>query len=540
VWLVAGSRRIAWRRPGALVCIMAAVALGSSNPYNLFFWLQLMGWAVVWQCLGDRRRANLQIGVLTIVTAVIAFALVNSESWLHIENPDALPLLARNYGGTEIYALKAVEMFIPPPFHHWDWLAFFGHRYARWSPWRGEVFLPYLGLAGIAGLIWLVCVTVRRLADRRAPPGQALSIGWIVAYSSIGGVTNILALFAGFQVFRATNRAAIFVSAIVLFFLVSRLSRLSVRWPAWLRIGAATALAVIGVYEQLPRPENPNDTAAVAAQVKADWQFGRELEHALPVGAMVFQLPVLGFPEVQPPHVLGDYEHFRPYFATERLRFSYGAAKLRARGRWQRDLENAPVPLLVRRLEQHGFAALYLNRRGFEDGGEKILRELATLGYNSQVKSPDDIQVAVILRPAAAPVPPLAESFTFGRGWHLQWEDGWRWAYEDAALSYFNPYPKPIAVDIRFNAVGAARRALTLELDGDVVGKFEVTETASAHSFPQVKLQPGLNRMKVRSSADAIRAGVGRNQLRSFALQDPSVRPNIVATAANIGTQPVQ
>ncbi|MGH7947060.1 MAG: hypothetical protein ACREF9_18945, partial [Opitutaceae bacterium] len=392
VWLVAGSRRIEWRRPGALLCVLAAIALGSSNPYNLFFWLQLMGWAVVWQCFSERRRPNLQIGLVAIATAMIVFAAVNAEGWLHLENPDALPLLARNYGGTEMYALKPVEMFIPPPFHHWDWMAFFGHRYARWSPWRGEVFLPYLGLAGIAGFIWLVCATVRRMATRRAPPGQALSIAWILAYATIGGVTNLLALFAGFQVFRATNRAAIFVSALVLFFLVGHLSRLSIRWPAWLRIAAAAALAAIGVYEQLPKPDDPKEIAIVAAQVRTDLEFGRALELALPVGGMVFQLPVLGFPEVQPPHTLGDYEHFRPYLATERLRFSYGAPKLRSRGRWQRDLQNTPVPQLVRRLEQHGFAALYLNRRGFEDGGKKVLRELATLGCATEIKSADDNQ----------------------------------------------------------------------------------------------------------------------------------------------------
>src|SRR5688500_2837356 len=523
VWLVAGSRRIEWRKPGAVVCILAAVALGSSNPYNLFFWLQLMGWAVVWQCLGARRKANLQIGVITITVAILAFAAVNAESWLHIENPDALPLLARHYGGTEIYALKPVEMFIPPPFHHWDWMAFFGHRYARWSPWRGEVFLPYLGLAGIAGFIWLVCATVKRMASRRAPPGQALSIGWILAYATIGGVTNLLALFVGFQVFRATNRAAIFVSALVLFFLVGRLSRLSTRWPAWQRIAAAAVLAGIGVYEQLPKPENPKDLAAMAAQVKADRQFGRALELALPVGGMVFQLPVLGFPEVLPPYRLGDYEHFRPYLTTERLRFSYGAPKTRSRSRWQRDLENAPVPLLVRRLEQHGFAALYLNRKGFEDGGEKVLRELATLGYQSKVTSADGNQVAVVLHPAAEPAPPLAESFTFGQGWHLRVEDGWRWAYEDAALSYFNPYSETIAVDLRFNAIGAAQRELTLEREGEFVGKFAVTGAAAAHSFSQIKLQPGVNRLKLRSSPDAIPAGVGRNQLRPFALQHPTV-----------------
>lgn len=43
VWLVAGSRRLEWRRPGALLCLGAAAALGAHNPYNLFFWLQLMG-----------------------------------------------------------------------------------------------------------------------------------------------------------------------------------------------------------------------------------------------------------------------------------------------------------------------------------------------------------------------------------------------------------------------------------------------------------------------------------------------------------------
>ena len=359
VWMIAGSRRIAWRRPGAWVCLFAAIALGTSNPYNLFFWLQLMGWAVLWQWLGTRRRENLQIGLASVATALLAFALVHAETWLHVENPDAVPLLARNYGGTEVYALKAVEMFIPPPFHHWDWLAFFGNRYARWSVWRGEVFLPYLGLAGIAGFIWLLLATVRRMVARRSPPGQALSLAWILGYATIGGLTNVLALFIGFQVFRATNRAAIFISALVLFFLVGRLSRWTAHWRGWQRAGAALLVAALGVYEQLPKPESPRDLAALAAEIRSDEQFGRALEAALPPGAMVFQLPVLGFPEVAPPHRLGDYEHFRPYLATEHLRFSYGAPKTRARSRWQRELENVPPAELVRRLEEHGFAALY-------------------------------------------------------------------------------------------------------------------------------------------------------------------------------------
>ena len=68
--------------------------------------------------------------------------------------------------------------------------------------------------------------------------------------------------------------------------------------------------------------------AAAACSLSISWR--------LPPGAMVFQLPVMAFPEVAPAHNLGDYEHFRPYLATRALRFSYGMLKGRSRHRWVR------------------------------------------------------------------------------------------------------------------------------------------------------------------------------------------------------------
>jgi hypothetical protein len=213
VWLIAQSRRLEWRSSGAVVCVVAALGLGVSTPYNLLFWGQLLVWALVVQWLGTRRRANLQIGLFTGALAVAAFFVTNAEVWLYVEDSDAVPLLTRNYGGTERYALKPMEMFIPPKFHRWDWLAFFGERYWRWSDWRGEDYLPYLGIVGIVAFIILAATTVRRLLARRAIPGQALSVTWLLAYATVGGITNVLAFFAGFQIFRATNRVAVFVSA---------------------------------------------------------------------------------------------------------------------------------------------------------------------------------------------------------------------------------------------------------------------------------------------------------------------------------------
>ncbi len=524
VWLVSSSRRLQWDRPGALLCIGIAVAFGTSNPYNLFFWLQLMGWAVVFQAFGARRRANLQIGLTAILVALTAFAFVHAETWLHADDEGAIPLLARNYGGTERYALKAVEMFIPPPFHRWDWLAFFGHRYARWSEWRGEVFLPYLGILGIAGFAWLAIATLRRIIARRPMPGQSLSLGWILAYATLGGLTNVLALFASFQIFRATNRAAIFVSAIVLIFLVVRLSRLSLRWPRWAGLGMAMVVAAAGVCDQIPRPGDAEGRREIERMVDADREFGRQLEAALPEQAMVFQLPVLGFPEVLTPHQLNDYEHFRPYLSTQTLRFTYGTPKMRPRGRWQFEAERCSPPDLVRQLEETGFGAIYLNRKGYADRGVSILGALDSLGYTHRIESPGGDQVAILLRSQAAPRPPLGHALTIGEGWQLRADAGVRWTHEGGAASFYNPYPYAIAVDLKLTLQAVTPREVTIRHGDEILHRIAVGLQPETTTLSSIELQPGVNHFALHSDAPAIRLSNGPNQLRSFGLKETVVQ----------------
>lgn len=500
IWLVAQSRRLEWRSPGALVCLGVALAFGVSNPYNLLFWGQLLLWALIVQWFGPRRRANLMIGVTAGVIAVAAFLITNAEIWIYVQEPEGLPLLTRNYGGTERYALKPMEMFIPPQFHRWDWLAFFGHRYSRWSEWRGEPYLPYLGIFGIVALVWLLAVSVRRLMERQAPPGQALSAGWLLAYATVGGLTNVVAFFFGMQIFRATNRVAIFISALVLVFLVVRLSRLTARWPSRWRAAAAVGVAVIGLSDQLPVrwPDEVYDRMNTDA--RSDRELGRKLEAALPEGAMVFQLPVLGFPEVVPPHRLADYEHFRLYLNTDDLRFSYGAAKYRSRSRWQRDLENVPVETLVRRLEAYGFAALYINRKGYEDRAEKMLQELDKLGYAQRLQGSVGNQVVVLLKPKSDPVLPLGRVLTYGRGWHPRPDQGVRWAGDRAALSYFNPHPQPLRAQLAFQLVAASPREVILEQNGRVVRSVTTGDQPVTLEGAEVSLEPGGNRLVLRSA----------------------------------------
>jgi hypothetical protein len=372
-------------------------------------------------------------------------------------------------------------------------------------------------------LTWLAVTSVRRLLRRRALPGQALAMGWLVAYSSVGGVTNLLAFFVGFQLFRATNRVAIFISALVLVFLVVRLSRLTARWPAVWRLGAALVVTIIGLLDQLPRPAPAERQRTIAREVRADLDFGRQLEAALPDGAMVFQLPVMGFPEVVPPHRIADYEHFRAYLTTQDLHFSYGAAKYRSRSRWQRDLEFASTETLVRRLESYGFAALYLNRKGFEDRAEKILQELAALGYPETLRGEQGNQVVVRLNPSRQPKKPLGRTFTHGRGWQLRPEGNTRWGEDVTVLSYYNPYGVPLQAEAQLELVGVSSQEVIVELGDIEVGRGRIAPQPSTLMLA-LELKPGVNIFRLKTSEPARRRGQGRNQLRAVGMRSATIQ----------------
>lgn len=530
--LVATSRRLRWRSLSGVGVLATSAVIGVSNPYALFLYLQLMGWALVVQWVGRRRAENLRLGLAALAVALAAFAIVEMHVWLYTTDTAADSPLERNYGGTERYALKPLELVVPPATHRWEAWAFFGNRYLRWSDWRStEAFAPYLGVAGVVALVWLIGEALVAVLRRRRVSGGALAAGWVLAFASVGGITNIFAFFTGLALFRASNRFSIFLSAIVLLFLVSRLARWwrgrAVGWS----IAGATALVGLGLADQLPRPVANDRLERTIRMATSDREFGERLEAALPAGAMVFQLPVVVFPEAPPQFHLGDSEHFRPFLATDSLRFSYGSIKGRSRGQWQRDLSRLPTAEMVRALESYGFAAIYLNRRGFGDRGEALLAELAALGRTERIEGARREQIVVRLRPAEKPVPPLGRRLTFGRGWHRQSPGApiggalpeARWAYESATASYFNPYPEARWFALRLRLSGAGGRR-TLRIAVNEREQLNATLTAAEREFSlRVQLKPGPNHFDLESPEPAVRLSEERRQLRMFAVHEATV-----------------
>src|SRR5207249_2171272 len=188
----------------------------------------------------------------------------------------------------------------------------------------------YLGLVGIAGLASLAITTFARLVRKSAPmPLEAAQVLWIVLQATVGGLNACLGVF-GFYLFRATGRYSIFVLALALLFLVRQLSRLTKDKPILAMVGAAT-LVVAVLVDQTPPIITRRQIEQTAKTVDSDSRFTREIESRLPPEALLFQLPIVDFPEAFPG---ACYDHFRPYLFSRHLRFSFGAVKGRARDDW--------------------------------------------------------------------------------------------------------------------------------------------------------------------------------------------------------------
>jgi hypothetical protein len=524
-WLVARSRQLQLASRGAMLCYVTAFAIGVGNPYNLFLYVQLLGWAwlAAWT---NGLRPNTRIAILTGAIAVLTFFIVNADVWLANSAEGAAPLLARNYGGVEHYALKPVELLLPPANHRLEAFAFWGHRYLRWSDWQGEPFSPYLGLFGAIGLVGMLFTSILALLRQQARfVGAALQAIWILLFSVIGGVNSVLALFFGLQVFRGTNRYSVFLLALGLMFLVSVASRYARHHHRLVSLALAALVAAVGLWEEIPRPDSLPNQAEAARRFASDQAFGSALEHMLPAGSMVFQLPFVEFPEARPINRLDDYELFRPYLHTTSLRFTYGALKQRARSRWYREYASLPTPELVAQLEANGFAGICINRRGYADKGEAIIAALEAAGRTPALVSPAQQQVLVRLHPVAHPVPPVATNFTFGQGWNNRSDarGPLRWANGPASLSYFNPYPQPIRASIHFHLSAESRRHLNLRVNGAPVADMFIDRTVATLALPRLVLQPGVNRFDFSTTEPAIRESEERSRLRAFAINSAAL-----------------
>ncbi|NBX29140.1 hypothetical protein EBR04_01590, partial [bacterium] len=382
---------------------------GCLNPYftNILCQLTLLGAGIQW--LRHRSRPAFLSACAVIAAAAAAFVLMNLDTWTYklAYGPNE-GALVREYKWLEIYGLKIKDLFIPPLTHRWDTLATFSKNHRQAAPLLDEG-ASYQGIVGLGCLIWLVFTAVKDLIKGREKdvPMEAWQVLWIVLMFTTGGLNALIGATTGFTMFRGGSRYSIAILAITLLWAARRLSAMQAEanWKRaagssdWQWLAAAACACLVILWDQVPRAPTTEQNATIARQVAADREFTEKMENALPEGAMVFQMPVMEFPEAPAPG-MPPYDHFRPYLYSKNLRYSFGAMKGREREKWQPALQGtffegasldqqagkirvneANARAAVDELKRLGFSAIYINRNGFPDRGKGIEEVLLDLGY---------------------------------------------------------------------------------------------------------------------------------------------------------------
>jgi hypothetical protein len=392
-----GSRRFG-------LALLVVLVAGFHNVYFAGLFAQFLGLAALAQGL-VRRAGRPALGALALALLLpLTVAVDNANLLLQHDRQGPAATARRPYGNLERYALKPLELVLPIGGSGLvPWRAA-GPAYARSALVRGELGSVYLGLGGVVALLALAGTSARHGLARRPVPGAALALAWTFAYSVVGGVNGLVGL-TGFVWLRATQRNCAWILALVLLWAVVSASRLFVGRRALSVITAAIALALT-LADQLPPLASPSAIRDTGSRVASDAAFAQSLEGRLPPGSMVFQLPVVDFPEGQ--QVLGtsDYEHLRTYLHSRWLRFSYGSDKGRPRDAWQRRAEALVPAEMASALERVGFAGLLVNRKGYPDGGLQLKEALAAAGRSEAWESTDHDFLFIRLQPAAQPEAP--------------------------------------------------------------------------------------------------------------------------------------
>ncbi len=537
----AARRAPAIRFGGPWKTLAAALGLwlGTANPYLAFFAGFVAGGTLL---LGLARRVSAarRAPLLLFLGGLLACFLLSNAAYIMPRLAGATDTaLQRSPGDFAAYALHPLEWFVPPADHRLPAFARLGRAYLNARHGVGEFFYNYLGLLGLAGGALFLLRAGGSVARRRWSRLDALlGLLWIVIFAMPGGLNRWLGA-AGLDVFRAGTRIGIYAHVWILLFLCGWLSRRAGRLPHFASVGLAILLAAAAVWEQTPPLGDPLVRAINQTRLQAYTQLTAALESALP-RASIFQLPVVPFPEAGRTVNMADYEHVLPLLTSHTLRFSYGQVRGAPELAWGRHVGRLPAAEMIAELERAGFAALWIDPRGYADGGKKLLAELEAAGRKG-LEAPAQANGILVVRlhPAAQPVTPdyhdprLHERWNERApdsrplvlalpGWFPAEYDGaaqWRWATRGAAIGLWCE-GGPAHATLRFRLGGLARNAVTLRLNGrDLTA---VSPGPEAREIP-VDLAAGLNTLEWTLHGETFHPGGADPRELGFMVENLSV-----------------
>lgn len=315
---------------------------------------------------------------LSLCVAIIAFLiLLYSPCFVYWLNHGMNPNVAnRNVEQSEIFALKIYNLFLPIENHYLDYFAQIRKAFNEAAP-QYEGSFGSLGIVAFAGfvflLIWLVAKsqsdknlykksffqkTLEKFSLNKNDENLISNLAGLniltVIYASAGGLVMLVAIT--FPMLRSHARFSIFIGFIALFLMAIIFDKMIQKKKIIAHI-FLSIIFVLALFDQVGRVSAETlQPAEVKRKFVSDRDFVQKIEQILPPQSMIFQMPIIPFPEAD------NYDLMVGYLNSKNLRWSYPAMRGREADLWQNKVVKLQFAEFISELKKAGFAGIYIDR----------------------------------------------------------------------------------------------------------------------------------------------------------------------------------
>lgn len=355
------------------------VLLGLSNIYYTFFSMLIIAVTVMykmilkktWKPLFNEFRIFIYTALVFLggITPKVCYGLVNGGNEV---------AGCRHPSEVEVYALKIIQMLLPPSYSRVDFLRRISDYYNQTAILINENTCASLGVLAAFGFIgacvWLILHYINKKEEQNLLLNLfSFLILVLILYCTSGGFGTIFNYVVSPQL-RALNRVSIVIVALSICVIAILLEKICDKCKISnkrFQYAILTIGLVIVIYLDVPlNTENWQEQAKVTNTVYKD--FFAKVEELTEDGSMIYQLPMTEFPEMPPVYNMADYSLLRGYIYSETLRWSYGGMKGRNTKAMELYVDEGQSIAFVDGIIQAGFKGLYIDTDGYADNGMAI------------------------------------------------------------------------------------------------------------------------------------------------------------------------
>ncbi|MBA2654966.1 MAG: hypothetical protein H0U71_07900 [Gammaproteobacteria bacterium] len=532
------------------LCLLPiAGACCSSAGYFVLFGCYLIAIAGIIAAINKKNWAPILNAFFFISLSMLTFVASLSPTILkNIQYGPNKEAFARGPQESEVYALKITQLLFPHDGHRIEALKNFKKYYNQTAPLVNENTSASLGVLGSIGFLILLMV----LFIRRWQVNTTLYLFSIfniscVLFAISGGFCSVLAYTIS-PILHACNRISVYISFFSLFAFFMSAQLVIEKFPSihnkFMMSFIAMLLLSIGLIDQLPSfSSNKMSLSKTQIDFNNDKKFVKQIETSLPAHSMIFQLPVIGFPDQLTNNWQEIYRHFMPYLHTSAFRWSYGVTNGSEALKWQQSLSAQSPREMLQHLAFSGYEGLYINRNWYKDKAQHLTREITLITKTKPLENASSNLVFYDLQPYIQKLKqdnPLrfqdeARKAVINTSLNISWAKGfsiletrdkktWHWCDKKGCLKIFNFTTHNVPVNISFKVQTAYPGMSTLYITSDLFDtKININWTETRVS-KKIEVAPGIHVINFSTNAKKV---VAQGDPRSlyFSVNDFLIQP---------------